>query len=339
MAFEKNNAVKLGVCAALRQPYNTFSVEDVNNAFTDQLKELVPDYNAWRRNKLDVFELMQEIFDEALPKRVLQNYGTLAEVRQVAHGQKVTFTKKVGRARAKTFVTRVGLGGVFETFRLDTMEFSIETEAIGGAAVLDFERMLAGQENLAEYMDVLMEGMDDAIFKMVAQAINASLNAVRPTNTKYTGSEMSAAELDKLITTVRMYGDPIIVCTPEFAATIPANYVAVTDKSNTAIKISEQDVADMRTYGVLQMYKGCPIVVLPQSYEDETNTTKVMDPSFAYIIPGNNYKIARIVLEGGAIVNEFDNKDRSMELSTYQKVGVAILHNNNWAIYENTSLE
>ena len=68
--------------------------------------------------------------------------------------QKITFKKKLGRARGKSFVTRVGLGGVFETFRLDSTEFTIETEAIGGATAIDFERFLAGQEDLAEQVDI-----------------------------------------------------------------------------------------------------------------------------------------------------------------------------------------
>lgn len=338
MAFERQNAVKLGICAALRKPYGNFSVNDVNDTFMAQVKELVPDYNAYRRNKNDFFELIQEIFDEALPVRVKQNYGLLAEIQQVAHGQKVVFKKRIGRARAKTFVTKVGLGGVFETFRLDAADFEVPTEGIGGAAVIDFERFLAGQEDIAECLDILLEAIDDRIYQMVAEALNSSIDAVRPTNTYYSGNAMNQAEFDKLITSVRGYGAPIIVCSPEFAATIPANYISATSGSNTSIKISDQDAMDIREYGVLKIYKGCPIVVLPQSFEDENNTVKAIDPSFAYIIPGNSEKIARVVLEGGVVIDEFKNKDRSIELSAYQKAGVAILHTNNWAIYENTSL-
>lgn len=310
------------------------STENVQEAFREELKKLGGDYNSYRRNKLDIFELMQEIFDEILPKYVKDSYRFLADTRVVGHGQKVTFTKKVGRARARSFITKVGLGGVFETFRLDRTEMDISVEAIGGAAILDFERMLSGQEDLSEYLDILMEGIEENILTQLSQALNASIDSTRPTNTVTTASSFDKAKFDGLITTIRAYGDPIIVCTPEFADTIPANSVTV----GSTIKISDTDVEDMRTYGVLQMYKGCPIVTLPQSFTDETNTEKVLDPRFCYIIPGMSSKIATIVLEGGTQVDEFKNKDRSIELSVYQKVGVAIMHYNNWAIYENTSL-
>ena len=371
MAFDKKKALALGVKAAMRQGYTSgtsnFSAEDVNEAFRAQVKEIAGDYSLFRRNKLDFFELIEEVYAEVLPKRVLQEYGVLAEIQQVGHGQKVTFKKKLGRARGKTFVTRVGLGGVFETFRLDSTEFEIQTEAIGGATAIDFERFLAGQEDLAEQVDILMECMDEAIYVMLAKAINASAKSVgiqSTTNSTFatydrkgelvpnrdmsTGNKtfvettnFDQVSFDQLITTVRYYGDPIIVCTHEFADKIPCNYLAVSDSATGAkgVRISEQDVMDMRTYGVLKIYKGCPIVVLPQSFEDETNQRVVMNPAYCYIVPGNNTKLARIVFEGGPVANTYEQKDRSMEFSMYQKVGVAVLHYNNWGLYHVSELD
>ena len=371
MAFNKKNALTLGIKAALRQGYtdgtSNFSCENVNDAFRDQVKELVGDYSLFRRNKLDFYELIEEIYAEVLPQKVLQNYGVLAEVQTVGHGQKITFKKKLGRARGKSFVTRVGLGGVFETFRLDSTEFTIETEAIGGATAIDFERFLAGQEDLAEQVDILMEGIDEEIYVMLAKAINNSAKSVGVQSTdgstfaKYDAkgelvpnrdmtngnktfveaSKFDQVSFDQLINTVRYYGNPIIVCTHEFADKIPCNYLAVSDTATGAkgLRISEQDVADMRTYGVLKMYKGCPIVVLPQSFEDETNQRVVMNPAYCYIIPGDGNKLARIVFEGGPVANTYEQKDRSMEFSMYQKVGIAILHYNNWGLYHDSELD
>lgn len=371
MAFNRDYARTLGVKAALRQGYqkgaDNFSYEDVNETFRQQMSELVGNYQLFRRNKIDFFELIEEIYAEVLPQRVLQEYGVLAEVEQVGHGQKVFFKKKLGRARGKTFVTRVGLGGVFETFRLDSTEFEISTEAIGGATYIDFERFLAGQEDLAEQVDIVMEGMDEAVYKMLAKAINKSATSVGiqsttnstlatydskgelvPNRDMTTGNKtyvdattFDQVSFDQLINTVRYYGDPIIVCTHEFADKIPCNYLAVSDTATGAkgVRISEQDVMDMRTYGVLKLYKGCPIIVLPQSFEDETNQRVVVNPAYAYIVPGNTTKLARIVFEGGPVANYYEQKDRSMEFSMYQKVGVAILHYNNWGLYHDAELD
>ena len=61
------------------------STENVQEAFREELKKLGGDYNSYRRNKLDIFELMQEIFDEILPKYVKDSYRFLADTRVVGH--------------------------------------------------------------------------------------------------------------------------------------------------------------------------------------------------------------------------------------------------------------
>ena len=219
--------------------------------------------------------------------------------------------------------------------RLEEAEYEIDTYGVGVAAVLSWERFLAGQEDLAEYLDIILEGLDEYIYKQIAAAINASMTLPRPTNTFATASSFDAEEVDNLINTVRAYGNPIIVCTPAFAATIPGNYVV----ANSTTRISAQDALDVREYGYVKMYKGCPVMVIPNSFTDETNTEKVLSDEYMYIIPAVNRKLVNVVLEGGVQIDEFKNRDRTIELSAYQKVGVGILHTNDWAIYQNTALD
>jgi hypothetical protein len=92
--------------------------------------------------------------------------------------------------------------------------------------------------------------------------------------------------------------------------------------------------------GYLANYKGHNVIVLAQSYEDEKNLTKVIDPSFAWIIPtGTNEKPVKIAFEGSTLVDERHNQDWSREIQVYKKLGVAALITNNICVYENTSLE
>ena len=95
----------------------------------------------------------------------------------------------------------------------------------------------------------------------------------------------------------------------------------------------------MNANGYIGTYKGSKVIVLPQSFEDETNEVKVIDPSFAYIIPsGGNDKPIKIAFEGQTIVDESKNKDQSREIQCYKKLGVAALMTNNICVYEDTSL-
>ena len=90
--------------------------------------------------------------------------------------------------------------------------------------------------------------------------------------------------------------------------------------------------------GYLANYKGHNVIVLDQSYVDETNTRKVIDPSYAYIIPTGADKPVKIAFEGNTIVDEYVNKDRSREVQVYKKLGVGTLVTNNICVYVNTSL-
>ena len=76
----------------------------------------------------------------------------------------------------------------------------------------------------------------------------------------------------------------------------------------------------------LASYKGKKVIILPQGFTDETNTTKVIDPGYAWIIPtGADTKPVKVAFEGGTIVDEYVNKDRSREIQVYKKVGVVAM--------------
>ncbi len=86
------------------------------------------------------------------------------------------------------------------------------------------------------------------------------------------------------------------------------------------------------------MYKGCNVVVLSQSFTDDTNTETLIDDSYAYIIPTGAEKPVKIAFEGPTFVRNFTDAVLSQEISLEQMFDVAILQNNYWAIYRDESL-
>ena len=91
--------------------------------------------------------------------------------------------------------------------------------------------------------------------------------------------------------------------------------------------------------GRLANYKGKKVVILDQTFEDETNSRKVIDPGYVWIIPtGADTKPVKIAIEGNTIVDEFTNADRSREIQVYKKVGVTAMLTNNICSYVDTAL-
>ena len=136
------------------------------------------------------------------------------------------------------------------------------------------------------------------------------------------------AEMDRLISIADSYGKSAIYCTYEFAAQMVPAQGWVSDEMRN----------QKWSNGYLANYKGHQVIVMAQSYEDEKNEIKIIDPSLAYIIPTGAEKPVKIAFEGQTIVDEYTNYDRSREIQIYKKVGVRAIFSNAICVYQNTSL-
>ena len=300
----------------------------LNDTLREELRELAGTYSLYRENKNTIFALIEETIDEILPKKVMEQYSMFAEVRTFAQGDRPVFNKKEGRRRAKQFVTRVGLAGIYEVFKLDKSTFEVPTSAFGGAAQIGFEEFLDGKVDFAEVTEIIMEGLDEVVYEEIAKALIGGISQLPAANqVSHTGFD--EAKMDKLIAIARAYGEPAIYCTYELAAKIlPVSDWVSNDMKN-----------ERNAQGYISQYKGNRIVILPQSFTDETNATKVIDPSYAWIIPtGGNDKPVKIAFEGQTIVDEYTNYDRSREIQVYKKLGVVAMMTNNICVYEDSSL-
>ena len=317
-----------------------FECENVNAALADGLKELCGSVNDFMRNKYDIYEIIIKNADEIVPNKVIDAVGAFAEVQRVPQGQKAIFKRGVmGKNRARKFLTQVGLSGVYETFRLDTDTFTLEGKAVGGAITMDFERFLDGAESLSELMDVLTEGLTDAVFGEIQKALIAAVDAVgRPAANKVIFAGFDAEQMQKLVTTVKNYGQSVVIfACPEFVDAMGPDAI-VPAVSGAQGVYHPQDIDRIHNVGRINLFRGTPIIEIPQSYLDESNTKTWMNPQFAYILPSGKEKVVKVVLEGDTQMYDFVNRDQSVEVHAYKKMGAAIMHHHNWAVYQNTAI-
>lgn len=340
--LDKTNLVQLAITVAKADPSKpvayswggkNLSYEDLNETLREEFKELAGTYALYRENKNLIFSIIEETLDEVLPKKVVEQYQQFAEVRTFAQGDKPIFRRKLtSNNRAKQFITRVGLAGIYEVFKLGKNEesFEVRTSAIGGAAQIGFEEFLDGRVDFAEVTKIVMDGMDELIYKEIAAALKASINQLPPANrVAYAGFDETS--FDRLINIAAAYGTPTIYCTYEFAVNmIPKE----------AWRYTEAMKDELWRTGRLASYKGHKVIILEQGFEDETNSRKVIDPGYAWVIPtGADGKPVKVAFEGNTIVDEFaNNGDRSREIQVYKKVGVVAMLANNICAYVDTSL-
>lgn len=315
-----------------------FEVANVDEAFREELSKYCSSIPQFMKNRYDLYEIIMENADEIVPKKVLEQIGMFAEIKNIPQGAKAIFKLKKGKTRAKRFLTQVGLSGVYETFRLDTDTVELNVKAYGGAATLDFERMLDGDENLADVMDILAEGLTESVFGEIQGMLkSAYANLKMPAANKHSNNAWDPAQMLKICNTVRAYGQPVIFATPEFVASMGPDAV-VAGTANVQGVYAPQDIEAIHNTGFINMFRGVPVVIIPQSFTDIDNVTKVIDPQYAYVLPSTGEKVVKVAFEGNTQMNDFKNRDNSLEIHVYKKFGVGILSYHNWGIYRNTSL-
>lgn len=340
MALQIEDIIQLGkvVARADRKAATAFSFQGQNltysaaqETFRQELRELAGSYSLYRKNKDTVFQIMEEVIEDVFPTKVYEQYGQFAEIKTFAQGQKPIFTQKItqaSRRRAKQFIGKVGLAGIYEVFKLDGKSYEVTTNAIGGAAQIGFEEFLDGRVDFADVLDIVLEGLDECIYVEIEKQLFGAINNVQAAN-KVSTNVFNEAQMDNLLAIADSYGAKAdIYCTFEFAATMVPQQGWISDRMRD----------EKWNNGYFANYKGHRVIVLPQSFEDETNTVKVIDPSVAYIFASGVEKPVKIAFEGATIVDEYVGYDRSREVQIYKKVGVRAIFSNDFCIYQNTSL-
>lgn len=340
MALDKMNLIALAKTAAKADrsapvAYSfgeeNLSYEALNETLRAELNGLAGTYRDFEVNKNLIFSIIEETVDEILPKKVADAYARFAETKTFNQGDKPSFRRKVNsRQRAKQFVTRVGLAGRYEVFKLGGYEtFEVPTSAIGGAAQIGLEEFLDGRVDFAEILEIVMEGMDELIYKEIASSLVAAIQQL-PSHNAHNSDSFDEVAFDKLLSIASAYGNPAIYCTFEFAATL---------KPADDWRYSDNMKDELWNKGRFTNYKSFPVIILPQSFEDETNSRKILDPSYCWIIPtGGDNKPVKIAFEGGTLTKETENDDWSRDIQVYKKVGVRTVMTNNICVYRNTSL-
>lgn len=345
------NLKQLASFAATNTAPEGYTPEDVKEAFRAEIREKCSTLNDFERNKFDIYDIIIENVDEVVPTKTLGLIGTFAEVKNFAQGERAVFKTgraSLGRQRAKKFITSVALSGVYESFRLDSDTFTIGMSAIGTGVSIDFERMLDGSDSLADLMDVVTEGMVERVLIEVQTALRAALTTANvPTANRVIATSFDPDQMMALINTVKAYsggaigrsGSAVIFAPPEFIAAMGADAI-VPPISGTAQGIYHPDDIDaIHKTGYIKLFRGTPVVELPQSFVDNSNSQVWIDPQMAYVLPTGNEKVVKVAYEGTTQILEHRNRDFSYEFQIYRKMGVGINTYHNWGIYQNTGID
>ena len=311
------------------------SYRQIEETFRKELNELAGNAKDYRANKNLIFELVEEVIDEYLPATMKIAYDQFAEVKTFGNNEQVLFRRKLtnSRLRAKQFVTRAGLAGHYEVFKLANRgeeTFEVRTSAVAAAAQIGIEEFMDGRVDFAELTQIVLDGMNELVFEEIGECLKEGIEQL-PAAQRVASNGFTEALFDELLIKAEAFGTPQIYCTYE---------MAVKMVPQEAWKYTEAMKDELNRTGRLASYKGRNIIVIPQGFKDETLTTKVIDPGFIWVVPsGANFKPVKVALQGPTMLKEIDNLDWSKDIQAYKKVGVSCIMDNNVFCYVDTSLQ
>lgn len=296
-----------------------YTAEERLEGLRSYLADLNKDY---RNNKNEIFQIIEDTMNIILPTKVQDAVQKFAEFQTFGQNETVRFKVKNGKIKA----VAMAIGGVAERTRVDKGWVTIKCQNIQCKVYEEYERFISGQVDWTELVGFVADAIMEEVMVRVYVALTGVFSNL-PTMNQHSTPAIDTVELDKIINVVKAYGTPVIMGTPLAVAQIPLSANA-----------TESDKEDIRNHGYLGKYKGCDVVELSQSFTDETNTVKVFDDQYLFIIPSGQEKIVKVGFEGGLITRETNGADWTMNFEAYQKVGVSVFYINNIGMYKMTSL-
>lgn len=291
------------------------------------------DYREIKRNPR-YFSVIEEVIDEILPERLTNIMGQFAEIKSFGRDEEVIYkVEKIGKKRALMGIVPGARAGRYKAHRLDGYNLSISTHTITAGVFVNLEEILLGKASLADLMNNILEGVEYYIYKEIVKAMR-TLKTLAPKANKASAADVNSVAIDTLVRTISAYGKPTIFCFQSMAAKFN-NLVGVT---NATPNLPSADLDEIRNRGLVSLYKGTPIVVIPNYLEDEIeNSAWIFSEADAFIVPAAAKPVI-VAFQGEGYLKETEHTLGGAEMNYHRMMGTAVLFCNNCAVYTDESI-
>lgn len=290
------------------------------------------DYREIKRNPR-YFSVIEEVIDEILPEKITNIMGQFAEIKTFGRDEEVIYkVEKLGQRRALMGIVPGARGGRYKAHRLDSKTLSFSTSVITAGVFVNLEEILLGKASLADLMNNILEGVEYQVYKEIVKAMRTIKATMKDnTNNVASAANVSAEAIDKLIRTVSAYGKPTIFCFQGLATKF-SNVVGTSNPN-----VSAKDLDEIRDRGLVSIYKGTPVVVIPNYLEDESNANWVFAESDAFIVPAAAKPVV-VAFQGEGYLKETEHNLGGAEMNYHKMMGTAVLYCNQCAVYTDSSI-
>ena len=338
--MDRKELLTLCVAAARKEASVNFTANDVQEAARNAILKYigVEDGNLSARELREyrntIFDIIEEVIDRVVPEKMTNILGQYADDRSFARDDQVKFKiEGLGAGRIKAAIVPGARGGIYRARRLDNGDLYINTHVETIGYMITLEELLTGSRNIADVVAVITEGLAEKVWIEVIQALRAAYASVPAANkATATGDTIDLNGVDKVVRTIGAYGKPVIL-----------GFSALVDQINNKVGFSGAtpnlpgaDLEEIRRQGYVGLYKGTPVIKLPNYLVDESNTQWVFKEGDLFILPSAGKPI-KVAFQGEAFTAEVPQPHGGFEWHLHKMMGVAIAFYNAIGIYRQTS--
>lgn len=319
----KNHIVKLAVDLANGKVQN-FSAQESNDTLRKAFADLmefslegtsgVIDRKTFRKHKVEIFEILEEIINETLQEGLKSQFDGFAEYRNLAWGDTNKFIVPASNIFRVALISD-GNGNIRRQRLRDGSEFMVDLDTYGIKIGEDFHRFLAGRVQWSE----LMAGIAESFKRDLTQRI---YDAVMSSYQKYNGTYHFEGTINE---------DDLI----ELAMHIEAKTgekVAVYGTKLALRKLAPSNITESmkdrrNEVGFYGTIAGIDLREIEQSHKYGTDEFAI-DNSMILVLPQNADKMVKVVNEGDAIIQDLQagqSADMMQEYFICNKFGVSVI--------------
>lgn len=318
------NLIKLAVDLAKGKVQN-YSAEESNNTLRKAFADLMEfslegngkiDRKTFRRHKVEIFEILEEIINETLNEGLGNQFEGFAEYRNLAWGDTNLFKVPANNIFRVALVSD-GNSNLRRQRLRDGQEFSVDLDTYAIKIGEDFHRFLAGRVDWAELMAGIAESFRRDLTARIHTAVMASFGEYGST---YHDTFTSAPTEDELVE-MAMH---IEARTGEKVA-VYGTKLALRKLAPNAVTESMTDAKNQK--GVYSVIAGIELREIEQSHDYGTDEF-VIDNNFILMLPQNADKMVKVVNEGDAIIQDQQGGQTSDMMQEYfvaNKFGVSVI--------------
>lgn len=301
-----------------------FSKEDANEALRKALVEINGgsekiDYKSFRRNKLEIFEIVEQALDVVVADYLESQFGEFVEIRNVALGDAIQFNIK-DNSLFKVAVVSDGTSNLRRQ-RIDKGSLTVDTKIRGVKIYEEMTRFLAGRIDWVEMVNRVASSYNAQIATEIYQAIYNAYNTLGATYA-VTGNA-SEDEVGTLVQHVESANNA--------EAVIIGTKVALRKIAPSVV--SDAQKGQRNELGFYAMVNGVELREIRQVHKPGTDEFAI-DDSFVLVLPKGGEKLVKLVIEGDSVIKETENQgDFSMEYLFLKKSGIAVLSGGKFGIY------